>query len=254
MEVAKLERAGILREAVFPTWIVNPFMVKKHDGLWRMCNDYSDLNKASPKDCYPKDCYPLPEIDQKVESLHGFKLKCFLDAYKGYHQILMNKEDEEKTTFYTDHGAFCYTKMPSGLKNARGTYQRLVDSIFAKWIGRNIKVYMNDMVIKIPDEEKLIEDVEESFKTLEKVKMKLNPYKCTFGVEEGQFLGYHIAKKGIQPSPVKVDELMETPPPNTLRYAQGLNGKITALSCFLSKSVEKAMPLFTRSKGALTIK
>lgn len=80
-----------------------------------MCIDYSDLNKACPK-----DCYPLLEIDQKVESLQGFRLKCFLDVYKGYHQILMSKEDEEKTTFYTNHGAFCYTKMPFGLKNVGG--------------------------------------------------------------------------------------------------------------------------------------
>lgn len=100
-EVTKLTRAGILREAVFPTWIANPVMVKKHDGSWRMCIDYSDLNTACPK-----DCYPLPDIDQKVDSLQGFKLKFFLDAYKGYHQILLSKEDEKKTIFYTDHGVF----------------------------------------------------------------------------------------------------------------------------------------------------
>ncbi|KAI3739892.1 hypothetical protein L2E82_30304 [Cichorium intybus] len=79
-EVTKLVAAGILREAVFPDWIANPVMVKKSDGSWRMCIDYTDLNKACPK-----DCYPLPEIDQKVESLQGFRWKCFLDAYKGYH-------------------------------------------------------------------------------------------------------------------------------------------------------------------------
>ena len=79
-EVAKLAKAGIVREAIFPTWIANPVMVHKQDGSWRMCIEFSDLNKACPK-----DCYPLPEIDQRVESLQGFKLKCFLDAYKGYH-------------------------------------------------------------------------------------------------------------------------------------------------------------------------
>lgn len=74
-----------------------------------MCIDYSDLNKACSK-----DCYPLPKIYQKVESLQGFKLKCFLDAYKGYHQILMSGEDEEKIDFYIDHGAFYYTKISFG--------------------------------------------------------------------------------------------------------------------------------------------
>ncbi|XP_052627159.1 uncharacterized protein LOC128133680 [Lactuca sativa] len=208
--------------------------------------DFSDLNKACPK-----DCYPLPEIDHKVESLQGFKLKCFLDAYKGYHHILMSKEDEEKTAFYTDHGTFCYTKMPFGLKNAGATYHRLVDSIFAKQIGRNIKVYVDDMVIKSPNEEKMMQDIEETFKTLEVAKMKLNPAKCTFGVEEGQFLGYYVTRQGFQPSPTKVDEFIETPTPNSLRDAQGLNRKLTALSRFISKYADKAMPLFHTLKGCI---
>ncbi|XP_023745788.1 uncharacterized protein LOC111893943 [Lactuca sativa] len=131
-------------------------------------------------------------------------MKCFLDAYKGYHQILMSKEDKEKTAFYTDHGTFCYTKMPFGLKNAGATYQRLVDSIFAKQIGRNIEVYVDNMVIKSPDEERMLQDIEETFQTLEAVKMKLNPAKCTFGVEEGQFLGYYVTRQGVQPSPTKI--------------------------------------------------
>jgi len=90
-------------------------MVKKSDGTWRMCIDFTNLNKACPK-----DSYPLPEIDQKIESLEGFKLKCFLDAYKGYHQIRMAKEDEEKTSFHTEQGTFCYEKMSFGLKKRRG--------------------------------------------------------------------------------------------------------------------------------------
>ena len=83
-----------------------------------MCVDFTDLNKACPQ-----DCYPLPEIDWKVESLCGYPLKCFLDAYKGYHQIQMAKEDEEKIVFHTSQGVYCYTKMPFGLKNAGPTYQ-----------------------------------------------------------------------------------------------------------------------------------
>ncbi|KAL7601627.1 hypothetical protein Lser_V15G24154 [Lactuca serriola] len=245
-EVSKLTEAGIVREAMFPTWIENPVMVRKQDGSWRMCIDFSDLNKACPM-----DCYPLPEIDQKVELLQGFKLKCFLDAYKRYHQILMSKEDEEKTAFYTDHGTFCYTKMPFGLKNAGATYQRLVDSIFAKQIGRNIEVYVDDMATKSPNEEKMLQDIEETFKTLEVAKMKLNPAKCMFGVEEGQLLGYYVTRQGVQPSPTKVDEFIETPTPNSLRDAQGLNGNLTAISRFISKSADKAMPLFHTLKGCI---
>ncbi|XP_023743054.1 uncharacterized protein LOC111891220 [Lactuca sativa] len=179
------------------------------------------------------------------------KQKKRVQGETGYHQILMSKEDEEKIAFYTDHGTFCYTKMPFGLKNVGATYQRLVDSIFAKQIGRNIEVYVDDMVIKSPDEERILQDIEETFQTLEAVMMKLNPDKCTFGVEEGQFMGYYVTRQGVQPSPTKVDEFLETPSLNSLRDAQGLNGKLTTLSRFVSKSANKAMPLFHTLKGCM---
>ncbi|GKB72788.1 hypothetical protein Tco_0934200 [Tanacetum coccineum] len=98
-EVGKLVDAIIMKEVHYHSWLSNPVMVKKHDESWRMCVDFKDLNKACPK-----DGYPLPKIDWKVESLCGFSVKCFLDAYKGYHQIKMAKEDEEKTTFITNQG------------------------------------------------------------------------------------------------------------------------------------------------------
>ncbi|GKE77500.1 reverse transcriptase domain-containing protein, partial [Tanacetum coccineum] len=133
-EVKKLVDVGIMKEVHYHSWLSNPVMVKKHDGIWRMCVDFKDLNKA----CH-KDGYPLPEIDWKVESLCRFPFKCFLDAYKGYHQIKMAKEDEEKTTFITTQGIFCYSKMPFGLRNAGATYQRLVDKAFHKKIDKNLE-------------------------------------------------------------------------------------------------------------------
>ncbi|GJZ37352.1 reverse transcriptase domain-containing protein [Tanacetum coccineum] len=142
-EVIKLVEARILKEVYFPRWVANPVMVRKNDGTWRMCIDFTNLNKA-----FPKDSYPLPEIDQKIKSLEGFRFKCFLDAYKGYHQIRMAEEDEEKTAFYTEHGTFCYEKMPFGLRNAKATYQQLVDKAFSSQLGRNIEIYVDDMVIK----------------------------------------------------------------------------------------------------------
>ncbi|GJY43835.1 reverse transcriptase domain-containing protein [Tanacetum coccineum] len=126
-EVRKLVEAGIMKEVHYHDWLSNPIMVKKHDDSWRMCVDFKDLNKACPK-----DGYLLPEIDWKMESLYRFPFKCFLDAYKGYHQIQMAKEDEEKTAFITSQGIFCYTKMPFGLRNVGATYQRLVDKAFHK--------------------------------------------------------------------------------------------------------------------------
>lgn len=101
------------------------------------------MNKACPK-----VSYPFPEIDHKVELFQGFKWKCFLDVYKGYHQLLMKKEDEVKTTFYIDHGTFCYMKMPLGLKNVGATYQHVVDKVFKDQIDKDVEVCVDDVVIK----------------------------------------------------------------------------------------------------------
>ncbi|GKC48397.1 reverse transcriptase domain-containing protein [Tanacetum coccineum] len=157
-EVEELTRARILREAIHQTWVANPVMVKKSDGGWRMCVDFTDINKACPK-----DCYSLPKIDWKVESLLGFCLKCFLDAYKGYHHIQIAEEDEDKTAFFAGEGVYCYRKMPFGLKNTGATYQRLVDKVFNDQIGRNLEAYVDDMVIKSTLEEDMLADIKETF-------------------------------------------------------------------------------------------
>ncbi|GJR05548.1 reverse transcriptase domain-containing protein [Tanacetum coccineum] len=218
-EVGKLVEAGIMKEVHYHDWLSNPVMVKKHDDSWRMCVDFKDLNKACPK-----DGYPLPKIDWKVESLCGFPFKCFLNAYKGYHQIQMAKENEEKTTFITSQGIFCFTKMPFGLRNAGATYQRLVDKAFHKHIGRNLEVYVDDLVLKIRTEDEIVRDIEETFKTLREINMKLNPKKY------------------------KVDAVLSLPSPKCLKDVQKLNGKLASLNMFLAKSAEKSLPFFKTLK------
>ena len=98
-------------------------LVKKTNGKWRMCVDFTDLNKACPK-----DSYPLPSIDALVDSVLGCKMLSFLDAFSGYNQIKMHPRDECKTTFMTEASYYCYTVMPFGLKNTGATYQRLMNS------------------------------------------------------------------------------------------------------------------------------
>nr|GEX27450.1 reverse transcriptase domain-containing protein [Tanacetum cinerariifolium] len=161
VEVQKLVEAGIMREVYYHDWLSNPVMVKKHDGSWRMCVDFTDLNKACPQ-----DCYPLPEIDWKMESLCGYPFKCFLDAYKGYHQIQLAEADEEKTAFHTGQGVYCYTKMPFGLKNAGATYQRLMDKAFEGQVGQNIEVYVDNLVIKSHTEAEMTTEAEQAFQQL----------------------------------------------------------------------------------------
>ncbi|GJV94480.1 reverse transcriptase domain-containing protein [Tanacetum coccineum] len=202
-----------------------------------------------PKQCPPQDCYPLPEIRLEIKSPVRSTLSKLSGPYKGYHQIQMAEEDEEKTAFHTPQGVYCYTKMPFGLKNAGATYQRLVDKAFDKLVGRNLKVYVDDLVIKSHTEEELLRDIEETFRTLRKINMKLNPKKCTFGAVEGMFLGYVVGPEGIKPCPDKVDDVLQLPSPRTIKEVQSLNGKLACLNRFISKSAEKSLPLFKTLKN-----
>ena len=108
-----------------------------------MCVDFTDLNNACPK-----DSFPLPRIDQLVDSIAGHELLTFMDAFSGYNQILMKEEDQEKTAFVTSQGLYCYKVMPFRLKNVGATYQQLVNQMFSKQIGRNMEVYVDDMLVK----------------------------------------------------------------------------------------------------------
>jgi hypothetical protein len=126
-ELARLVSAGFIREVLHLEWLANPNLVLKNNKVdWRMCVDYTDLNKNRPK-----DPFGLPRIDQVVDSTAGCYMLSFVDCYSGYHQISLAKEDEENTAFITPFGAFCYTSMPFGLKNAGATYQRAIQTCLA---------------------------------------------------------------------------------------------------------------------------
>ena len=116
-EVRKLQEAGFIREVYYPDWLANVVMVKKANGKWRMCVDFTDLNKACPK-----DNYPLPRIDILVDLTTRHQLLSFMDAFSSYNQIKLDEVDQEKTSFVTSQGLFHYKVMPFGLKNVGATY------------------------------------------------------------------------------------------------------------------------------------
>ena len=136
----------------YPSWLANPVLVEKSDGSWRMCIDYTSLNKACPK-----DEYLLPRICQIVDSTTSCELLSFFDTYSGYHQISI-AIDDEKIAFITSFGIFCYTKMAFGLKNGGATYQRCVHTVLESQIGRNIKAYIDDIVVKSEKHVDLLDD------------------------------------------------------------------------------------------------
>src|SRR5512147_3117017 len=220
-------------------WLANPVVVPKANGKLRMCIDYTDLNKACPK-----DPYPLPRIDQIVDSTAGCDLLCFLDAYSGYHQIRVAREDEEKTAFITPVGTYCYTSMPFGLKNAGPTFQRTTRISLGSQIGRNVEAYVDDLVVKTRNQETLLSDLAETFENLRSARIKLNPDKCVFGVPAGKLLGFLVSARGIEANPEKIRAIERMRPPSKLRDVQCVTGCMAALSRFISRLGEKALPLF----------
>jgi len=176
-ETEKLLKVSHIREIQYPELLANVVLVKKANGKWRMCVNFTDLNKA-----FPKDSYPLPNIDALVDSASGCRLLTFLDAFSGYNQIMMHPRDECKTAFITELSYYCYKAMPFGLKMQ----------------GRNVQAYVHDMVVTSQQREQHIADLEELFTTIAKYRLKLNPEKCVFGVEAGKFLGFLLTKRGIE--------------------------------------------------------
>ena len=167
-----------------------------------------------------------------------------MDAFSGYNQIRMHEDDQEKTSFVTSQGLFCYRVMPFRLKNAGTTYQRLKNRMFVPQIGRNVQVYMDDMLVKSRREEDHLKDLKETFDTLRSYSMKLNPGKCTFGVTTRKFLGFMVSQRGIEANPDKIRAIMEMKPPKNVKEVQSLNGKVAALNRFVLKVMDKCLPFF----------
>src|SRR3954465_4094390 len=248
-EVDRLLEADFIREINYPQWLANIVMVKKSSGKWKMCVDFTDLNKACPK-----DSFPLPRIDYLIDNGSRIQLLSFMNAFSGYNQIMMAEEDREKTAFNTESGTYYYRVMPFGLRNAGATYQRLVNKIFKHQIGRNIEVYVDDMLVKSAKEVDHIKDLKETFEVLRKYNMKLNPQKCVFGVTARKFLGFMVTNRGIEANPDQIKAIHDLKEPKTLHDIQKLNGKLAALSRFLAKGAEKSFPFLKLLKGVSSTK
>ena len=210
-----------------------------------MCVDYTGLNDACPK-----DSFPLPHIDQIVDASAEHGMLSFLDAFSGYHQISMYPPDTKKTSFITPHGLFCYNVMPYGLKNVGATYQRLVTKMFRPQLRKTMEVYIDDMLIKSKERLDHANHLEQGFDLLSTYGMKLNPAKCTFGVNAGRFLGFMMTQRGIEANPSQLKAIIESPVPSSRKEIQQLTGRLAALGQFISRFIDRLKPFFTTLRGA----
>ncbi|XP_052734034.1 uncharacterized protein LOC108321519 [Vigna angularis] len=238
-EVQKQFDAGFLTVAKYPQWVANIVPVPKKDGKVRMCVDYRDLNRASPK-----DNFPLPHIDTLVDNTAKYSLFSFMDGFSGYNQIKMAPEDMEKTTFITLWGTFCYKVMSFGLKNAGATYQRAMVTLFHDMMHKEIEVYVDDMIAKSESEEEHVLNLKKLFERLRKYKLRLNPAKCTFGVKSGKLFGFVVSQKGIEVDPNKVRAISEMPAPSTEKEVRGFLGRLNYIARFISQLTATCEPMF----------
>jgi len=238
-EVEKQFNAGFLAVAKYPQWVANVVPVPKKNGKVRMCVDYRDLNRASPK-----DNFPLPHIDTLVDNTATSSLYSFMDGFSGYNQIKMAQEDMEKTTFITLWGTFCYKVMSFGLKNAGATYQRAMVALFHDMMHKEIEVYVDDMIAKSKSEEEHLANLRKLFERLRKFKLRLNPAKCTFGVRSGKLLGFIVSQKGIEVDPDKVCAIIQMPHPCTEKEIRGFLGRLNYIARFISHLTSTCEPIF----------
>jgi hypothetical protein len=220
-------------------WLANPIIVPKANVKLRLCIDYTGLNKACPK-----DPYPLPRIDQIVDSTSGCDLLSFLDAYSGFHQIQMSREDRKHTAFVTVDGLYCYVVMPYGLKNALPTFVRAMSKTFRDLIRDKVEVYVDDIVVKTKRGSTLVEDLTLVFDKLRATRTKLNPGKCVFGVSAGKLLEFLVSHRGIEANSEKIKAIEAMRPPARIKDVQKLTGSLAALSHFISRLAERALPFF----------
>jgi hypothetical protein len=211
-------------------WLANPVIIPKANGKLRMCIDYTSLNKLW--------------IDQIVDSTSGCDLLSFLDAYSGFHQIQMSREDRKHTAFVTVDVLYCYVVIPYGLKNALPTFVRAMSKTFGDLIRDRVEVYVDDIVVKTKRRSTLVEDLTLVFDKLRATHTKLNPDKCVFGVSAGKLLGFLVSHRGIEANPKKIKAIEVMSPPAHIKDVQKLTGSLAALSRFISRLAERALPFF----------
>ncbi|XP_070038603.1 uncharacterized protein [Nicotiana tomentosiformis] len=238
-EITKQLSANVIRVVRYTTWLANVVPVPKKDGKIRVCVDYRDLNKASPK-----DNFPLPNIHILVDNCAKHEIQSFVDCYAGYHQILMDKEDAEKTAFTTPWGTYCYRVMPFGLKNAGATYMRAMTTIFHDMMHKEIEVYVDDVIIKSRTQAYHVQDLKRFFERLRRYNLKLNPAKCAFGVPSGKLLGFIVSRRGIELDPSKIKTIRELPPPKNKTEVMSLLGRLNYISRFISQLTTTCEPIF----------
>ena len=205
---------------------------------WRICIDYWKLNKATRK-----DHFPLPFLYQMLDRLAGHEYYCFLDGYSGYNQISIAPEDQEKTTFTCPYGTFAFRRMPFGLCNAPGTFQRCMMAIFSDMVERTIEIFMEDFSVMGNSFDNCLENLRAALARCEETNLVLNWEKCHFMVQEGIVLGHRISTRGIEVDRAKIEAIVKLPPPSPVKGIRSFLGHAGFYRRFIKDFSQIAKPL-----------
>ncbi|GJU64080.1 reverse transcriptase domain-containing protein [Tanacetum coccineum] len=205
---------------------------------WRVCIDYRKLNEATRK-----DHFPLPFMDQMLERLAGNEYYCFLDGFSGYFQIPIDPHDQEKTTFTCPYGMFAYRRMPFGLCNAPGTFQRCMMAIFHDMIKKMMEVFMDDFSVFGNSFRNCLSRVDKMLQRCEDTNLCLNWEKSHFMVKEGIVLGHKISKNGIEVDKAKVDVIAKLPHPTTVKGVRSFLGHASFYRRFIKDFSKISRPM-----------
>ena len=179
-----------------------------------------------------------------VDSIVGHLILFFTDGFSGYNQILMDLEDMEKTSFINEWGTYCYRVMPFGLKNSRSTYQRAATTLFHDMMYRDVKVYVDDMIVKSRDRADHLASLKIFFKRIRPFILRFNPKKCTFGVTSGKLLGHIVSERGIKVDPEKIKAILDMPALRTEKEIRGFLGRLQYISRFIARLTDICKPIF----------
>ena len=238
-EIQKQLSVGFLSVVEYPELLANVVPVPKKDGKVRVCVDFRDLNKASPK-----DDFPFPHIDMLVDNTAGHPMLSFMDGFSWYNQILMAQEDMKKTSFITEWGTYCYQVMPFGLKNAGATYQRDATTLFHDMMHKDVEVYVDDMIVKSRDRAYHLAALQRFFENIRQFRLRLNPKKCTFGVTSGKLLGHIVSEHGIEVDPEKIKAILDITAPSSEKDIRGFLGILQYISRFIARLTDICETIF----------
>jgi hypothetical protein len=236
-EIHRLLEADFIRPCRYAEWVSNIVPVeKKESGKLRVCIDFRNLNRATPK-----DEYPMPIADTLINNASGNRIISFLDGNAGYNQIFMAEEDASKMAFICPGfiGLFEWVVMTFGLKNDGATYRSDMNLIFHELLGNTVEVYIDDIVVKSAEFSSHIADLRKAFDKMRRYGLKMNPRKCAFGVSAGKFLGFVIHEHGIEIDPDRIKSIRNVGPPTCKVKVQKFLGKVNYLRRFISNLAGK---------------